>query len=391
MTTFTSLPPLGLYIHFPWCVEKCPYCDFNSHRLKTALPAEEYIDCLILDLENELPSVWGRSVHSIFMGGGTPSLFPAEMIDKLLQGFRARLNFSPDIEITLEANPGTVDQQQFHGYRQAGVNRLSMGIQSFNDSMLKKLGRIHNSEQAISAIEAAKMAGFNNFNLDLMYGLPEQTMQQMLDDLQTAFEFDPPHLSHYQLTIEPNTLFASKPPSLPIDDEIWEMTQQAHKLLARNKYTQYEVSAFSKQLSATNRQQCKHNINYWQFGDYLGIGAGAHQKISSAQTQSIHRCMKQKHPTTYIQAVRKAKHILDRRNLSEQDIIFEFMLNALRLTDGFNLQTFTEHSGLNPDKISNKLKKAQQQNFIMVDNNKVTPTEHGKQFLNNLISLFLPE
>lgn len=390
MPSFTALPPLSLYIHFPWCVEKCPYCDFNSHELKTTTPPSEYIDCLLLDLENELPNIWGRSIASIFMGGGTPSLFSAENIDRLMQGLRSRLNILPNIEVTLEANPGTIDQSQFIGFRQAGINRLSMGIQSFNDTMLTKLGRIHNSIQAINAIEAAHKADFNSFNIDLMFGLPEQSIEQMLQDLQTAIDFQPPHLSHYQLTIEPNTLFAAKPPSVPHDDALWDMTQQAHKLLAANQYGQYEVSAFSK-IASNNKTQCQHNLNYWQFGDYLGIGAGAHQKISSASTQSIERCFKQKHPSTYMQQVKNNSHILDKKTLSRDDIIFEFMLNALRLTNGFTTQTFTEHTGLDIGSIQPILDTALEKKWLTLSNNYIKPTALGNQYLNDVMTLFLTD
>ena len=391
MSSFTILPPLSLYVHFPWCVEKCPYCDFNSHELKTTTPPDDYIDCLLLDLENELPNIWGRSISSIFMGGGTPSLFSAENIDRLMQGLRSRLNISPNIEVTLEANPGTVDQSQFIGFRQAGINRLSMGIQSFNDIMLAKLGRIHNSIQAINAIEAAHKADFNSFNIDLMFGLPNQSIEQMLQDLQTAIDFQPPHLSHYQLTIEPNTLFASKPPPVPKDDDLWDMTQQAHKLLASNQYAQYEVSAFSKvsSKSSSSPTQCQHNLNYWQFGDYLGIGAGAHQKISNANTHSIERCYKQKHPKTYMQQVKNNAHVLDKNILSRNDITFEFMLNALRLTNGFTTQMFTEYTGLDIGSIIPILDIAFEKKWLIQLNGFIKPTALGNQYLNDVMSLFL--
>jgi len=400
MSSLTALPPLSLYIHFPWCVEKCPYCDFNSHELKASTPPDNYIDCLLLDVENELPNIWGRSISTIFMGGGTPSLFAAEDIDRLMQGLRSRLNISPDIEVTLEANPGTVDQSQFIGFRQAGINRLSMGIQSFNDTMLKKLGRIHNSIQAINAIEAAHKADFNSFNIDLMFGLPEQSIEQMSQDLQTAIDFQPPHLSHYQLTIEPNTLFAVKPPSVPQDDALWDMTQLAHNLLAENNYGQYEVSAFSKQHANPDSRsptkyvqntQCKHNLNYWQFGDYLGIGAGAHQKLSYANTQTIERCYKQKHPRTYMQHVKNNTHVLDKKTLSNDDIIFEFMLNTLRLTNGFETDIFSQHTGIDVNAIQPILDQAIYNKWLTYSNNFIKPTPLGNQYLNDLISLFLPD
>ncbi len=388
---FTLLPPLSLYIHFPWCVEKCPYCDFNSHAIKTSLPYDDYIDCLLNDLNYELPDIWGRSIQSIFMGGGTPSLFPAEAIERLIQEIRARLNFKPDIEITLEANPGTMEQSNFTGFRQAGINRLSMGIQSFNDDMLKRLGRIHNSKQAISAIEAAHTANFNSFNIDLMFGLPEQTTQQMLTDLQTAIDFQPPHLSHYQLTIEPNTLFEAQPPTLPTDDALWEMTQQAHARLAQYHYQQYEVSAFAKAEVGSKKNQCRHNLNYWQFGDYIGIGAGAHQKITAANTQSITRTSKQKHPQHYMQQVKTQTHIIEQHTLADKDTSFEFMLNALRLTTGFNSQIFSDNTGLDISSIQTILNTAQQNNWLTQNQSHIQPTSLGQQYLNDVITLFLPD
>ncbi|VAW97096.1 Radical SAM family enzyme, similar to coproporphyrinogen III oxidase, oxygen-independent, clustered with nucleoside-triphosphatase RdgB [hydrothermal vent metagenome] len=388
MPLFTALPPLSLYIHFPWCIEKCPYCDFNSHAIKTSIPYDEYIDCLLLDLDYELPSVWGRPIQSIFMGGGTPSLFPPEAIAKLIQALRARLNFKPDIEITLEANPGTVEQASFIGFRQAGINRLSIGVQSFNDAMLKKLGRIHNSKQAIKAIEAAHTADFNSFNIDLMFGLQEQTSKQMLSDLQTAIDFQPPHLSHYQLTIEPNTLFAVQPPPLPDDDALWDMTQQAHARLAEHHYQQYEVSAFSK---SGKVNQCKHNLNYWQFGDYLGIGAGAHQKITAANTQSITRTAKQKHPQHYMQHVKTQVHITEQHVLKHEDVRFEFMLNVLRLTSGFEIQTFKDNTGMDISSIQAILNKAQQNDWLRQDSSHIYPTPLGQQYLNDVVTLFLPD
>ena len=385
---FTALPPLSLYIHFPWCVKKCPYCDFNSHTQKTTLPYSDYIDSLILDLEYELPNIWGRSTISIFMGGGTPSLFPASEIERLIQALRARLNFSSEIEITLEANPGTVDQENFKGFKDAGVTRLSIGVQSFNDQMLEKLGRIHNSQQALTAIQIAKDVGFSNFNLDLMYGLPGQTMQQMLEDLQIAIEQQSTHLSHYQLTIEPNTLFHAKPPTTPSNDSLWGMTQAAHTQLASNDFAQYEVSAFSKP-NGNNNYRCQHNLNYWQFGDYLGIGAGAHQKISFANTQSISRCFKQKHPEQYMQQVKNNVHVFDLKNLTKDDIVFEFMLNALRLNNGFNTTIFSESTGLPISSIQKQLVIAQKRKWLTLSEDNIRPTELGMQYLNDVISLFL--
>jgi oxygen-independent coproporphyrinogen-3 oxidase len=386
MFRFTSLPPLSLYIHFPWCVRKCPYCDFNSHEFDTRLPEQEYIDTLLADLEQDLPRIWGRPIISIFMGGGTPSLFSPEALDRLLSGLRARLNLAADIEITLEANPGTVEQQKFNEFRATGINRLSIGIQSFADDKLEKLGRIHNRHEAYRAAEAAHQAGFDNFNLDLMFALPDQSVAQALDDLRNAIDLAPGHISHYQLTIEPNTWFSHHPPPLPNDEVAWEMQSRCQVLLVEHGYTQYEVSAY-----AMTDKQCRHNRNYWEFGDYLGIGAGAHDKISDAARQQISRSSKYRNPQDYMQARQTNDFVQSQRQLSEDDARFEFMLNALRLNDGFDQQLYEQHSGLTFAAIQPRIDRAIEDGLIKQDGAHIETTGKGKQYLNDLIERFLPD
>jgi putative oxygen-independent coproporphyrinogen III oxidase len=386
MLNLTALPPLSLYIHVPWCVRKCPYCDFNSHKSPDTLPEAAYIDALIRDLEQELPSVWGRTIQTIFIGGGTPSLFSAEAYDRLFSSLRALLPFSPQIEITLEANPGTFEAQRFADYLDLGINRLSIGVQSFNDQALASLGRIHDSKQAIKAIETAHKVGFDNFNLDLMFGLPHQTEKLARHDIETAISLEPSHISYYQLTLEPNTLFYQQPPTLPDEDPIidWQIANQQR--LAKAGYKQYEVSAYAK-----NTQQCRHNVNYWQFGDYLGIGAGAHGKISDAATQSVTRRSKQKQPQAYIDSAGSEKVILGEEHISRQDISFEFMLNALRLTDGFPTPLFYQHAGIPISHIDTALQQAEVDGLLTRDIYRIRPTEKGQRYLNSLIELFLPQ
>ena len=386
MFNFTSLPPLALYIHFPWCVQKCPYCDFNSHELKRELDEKEYINALISDLEQELPSFWGRSISSIFMGGGTPSLFSPESIDQLISDLRARVTFAPNIEITMEANPGTVELGKFNEFRHAGINRLSIGIQSFNDDKLKSLGRIHGRKEAIRAAEQAHDAGFNSFNLDLMYGLPNQTLAQAVDDIETAIALEPKHLSHYQLTIEPNTFFHHQPPTTPDDDYLWEMQLACQTSLAKNNYAQYEISAYAKEGA-----QCQHNLNYWQFGDYLGIGAGAHGKLTNAPEQKIHRSWKVKQPKDYIVNAPTDKRISGEKLLNREDASFEFMMNALRLNNGFETEIFQQHVGLPISVIEKQLKQAEEKEWISWDLKRIKPTETGRQYLNNLLEIFMPD
>lgn len=385
MHQFTRLPPLALYIHFPWCVRKCPYCDFNSHELRGELAEKAYIHALITDLEQELPRIWGRSLSSIFMGGGTPSLFNASSIDRLLSALRARLTFAPNIEITLEANPGTMEQSRFADFRAIGINRLSIGVQSFRDTQLEQLGRIHNGKQAILAIEAAHQAGFDNFNLDLMFALPGQSKQLAKDDLHTAISLSPSHISYYQLTIEPNTLFHKRRPVLPNDDLAWAMQCEGQAHLAGAGYTQYEISAYARV-----EKQCRHNLNYWQFGDYLGIGAGAHDKITDMAQQCITRRWKVKHPDAYLNNAATEQRIAGSRTLSQDDASLEFMLNALRLTSGFSNDLFQRHTGLPLSRIKAAMRKAESKGWLVYNREGIQPTEQGQRFHNDLVMLFLP-
>ena len=384
MFSFAAPPPLSLYIHLPWCVRKCPYCDFNSYRLGEELPEQAYIDALIRDLDQDLPRVWGRRIQSIFLGGGTPSLFLPDSIDALLSAVRARLPFDADSEVTLEANPGSVDLGRFKGFREAGVNRLSIGVQSFEEEKLRALGRIHGREEALRAADAARAAGFDNFNLDLMFGLPNQTVEQALADVRTAIDLAPDHLSVYQLTIEPNTAFYAAPPELPDDDIRWTMQQQLQEVLRDNGYQQYEVSAYARE-----GKRCKHNLNYWRFGDYLGIGAGAHGKISDAE--GISRTRKINQPNAYMGKAGTAQGITDDRRLSQEDAIVEFMINALRLTDGFPVPLFQERTGLPISVAMNALKTAEQKGLLTRGARTICPTDTGRRFLNDLLCLFLPD
>lgn len=386
MFNFTALPPLSLYIHIPWCVRKCPYCDFNSHNSPEFLPEDQYITALINDLEQELPFIWGRQIQTIFIGGGTPSLLSPESYDRLFSQLRALLPISHHAEITLEANPGTVEQQRFAEYLSTGINRLSIGVQSFNNDALTALGRIHDKQQAIKAIETAHAVGFSNFNIDLMFGLPKQTRELAYYDIETAIALEPAHISYYQLTIEPNTLFYQRPPTLPDDDPIYDWQINNQQRLADAGYKQYEVSAYARENS-----QCRHNMNYWQFGDYLGIGAGAHSKISDAAKQSITRRSKQKQPQTYIETAATEQVLLTDETLSIPDMGFEFMLNALRLTDGFPTPLFYQHTGLPLSHIEKQLKLAEQDGLLTWDIHRICPTEKGKRYLNSLIELFLAD
>ncbi|RTL11992.1 MAG: oxygen-independent coproporphyrinogen III oxidase-like protein [Neisseriaceae bacterium] len=378
----TQLPPLSLYIHMPWCIKKCPYCDFNSHGLKGTLPEQEYIDSLIIDLEQSLPLVWGRSIQTIFIGGGTPSLFSGEAIDRLISSIRSRIKISPYAEITLEANPGTVEKHYIAEYATAGVNRISLGIQSFNDQHLKILGRIHSADEACKAIETVAN-NFANFNLDIIYGLPKQTIEQAIDDIQHAINAKPTHISAYNLTIEPNTHFAKFiPKHMPEDDVCYQMQDAIINTLASNGYKRYEISAFAK-----NNLQSQHNRNYWEFGDYLGIGAGAHSKLSFHDR--IIRQMRHKHPSQYMERVKVQQHIDEDRIVTSQELPFEFMMNALRLCNGFTNTLFAQTTGQSFNSILPQLLEAQEQGFIELGYNKVTPTTKGCDFLNNLLELFL--
>jgi len=418
MFEFTALPPLSLYVHFPWCVRKCPYCDFNSHALRGVIPEDQYIDALLADLEQDLPRVWGRPVRSIFLGGGTPSLFSPEAIEHLLAGVRARVVLLPEAEITLEANPGTVaalahparathmdvqvsreagsrerpafahpcasEAEHFRGYRTAGVNRLSIGIQSFQPDKLNKLGRIHGRDEALAAAQAACAAGFDNFNLDLMFGLPQQTLDESLTDLRTALALKPTHLSVYQLTLEPNTLFHAQPPELPDEDMLAAMQEALQGELADSGFDQYEVSAYARA-----GRRCRHNLNYWQFGDYLGIGAGAHAKITDAQ--GVTRLWKVKQPREFLETAGTSGVLGGEQRPGRGDVIFEFMLNTLRLTEGVPSLLFSERTGLGFPSIQKPLYQAITRGLLEPDLEHIRPTPLGRRFLNEIVALFLPE
>lgn len=377
-----SLPPLSLYIHIPWCVKKCPYCDFNSHNLKGELPEDLYVDALIRDLELSLPLFWGRSIQTIFIGGGTPSLFSAKAIDRLLTNVRNLTNLSPMAEITMEINPGTVEIEHIYGYKEAGVNRVSFGIQSFNDIHLTSLGRIHNAQEALHAVELAKKI-YSNINLDIIYGLPNQTLEQLTHDINQALAFDTEHLSFYNLTIEPNTEFAKNTPrNLPDNDLCYTMQDLIIDTLAKNQIERYEISAYAKQ-----NRQCQHNLNYWKFGDYLGIGAGAHSKLSFHD--KIIRRVCQKHPKNYMQGVINNQHLIEDRVVAFDELPFEFMLNALRLKNGFHSSLFIERTGLNLSVILSKIDMAVQKGLLEFNNGIVKPTVRGFDYQNDLLMLFI--
>ena len=384
MRLFTEYPPLSLYVHFPWCVQKCPYCDFNSHTAPAIIPEREYIEALTTDLEQHAPDIWGRAVQSVFFGGGTPSLLSAEGFDVLLGKIRALVKLEPDAEITVEANPGTVEQSRFQAYRDAGANRLSIGVQSFNDKQLTALGRIHGRQEAIQACHSAAAAGFDHFNIDLMHGLPDQSAEAALSDVETALSLSPTHVSYYQLTIEPNTLFAAKPPVLPDEELLWTIQQQGKQALTDAGFRQYEVSAYAK-----DRRQCRHNLNYWLFGDYLGIGAGAHSKLSFPAHNKITRISKHKHPKTYLQSAATAARIQEQINVSETDSRFEFLMNALRLNSGFTPSEFLQRTGEPVSVVMDKLALAEQRGLIKRTIDKITPTELGLRYLDSLLNLFL--
>ena len=377
----TALPPLSLYVHFPWCVRKCPYCDFNSHEAKGGFPEEEYLAALRADLESALPLIWGRKIYTIFIGGGTPSLMSAAGLDRLLSDIRTLLPLDGAAEITMEANPGTFEAEKFKSYRASGINRLSIGIQSFNRHHLESLGRIHDEAEAKKAVEIAH-ANFDNFNLDLMYALPSQTVKEARRDVATAIGFAPPHLSLYHLTLEPNTLFAKYPPTVPDDDTSAEMQDMIEAMTQEAGYLHYEVSAYAKP-----GRQARHNLNYWQFGDYLGIGAGAHSKLSFPHR--IVRQMRYKHPKTYLEQVARGQAIQEEFEVGRGDLGFEFMLNALRLSDGFEPNLFAERTGLAISAIDTALNKAEAKGLLYRDHKIIRPTELGKCFLNDLQQIFL--
>lgn len=382
--TLQQLPPLSLYVHVPWCVRKCPYCDFNSHALRDGFDEQHYVSALLSDLESDLPQVWGRTVQTVFIGGGTPSLLSGEAMHRLLDGLRARLRLSPETEITLEANPGTAEQQKFREFRAAGVTRLSLGIQSFNNEHLQLLGRIHSSQEASAAIDMAQRS-FDRVNLDVMYALPEQTLTQALADINQAISSGVDHVSAYHLTLEPNTRFAVTPPSgLPDEDLAADMQCALEEQLAASGFEHYETSAFARP-----GQRCRHNLNYWQFGDYLGIGAGAHSKLSFHD--HIERAMRYKQPAAYLNAVDHGDARQHRQTISRTELGFEFMMNALRLTDGFAVSLFAERTGLTLASIDQPLRSAEQRGLIDYTSDYIRPTLHGQRFLNDLLTLFLPD
>ena len=377
----TALPPLSLYIHFPWCVKKCPYCDFNSHEAQGGFPEEAYLAALRTDLESALPLIWGRKIYTVFIGGGTPSLMSAAGLDRLLSDVRTLLPLDGAAEITMEANPGTFEAEKFRSYRTSGINRLSVGIQSFNAQHLRALGRIHDGEEARRAVDIAH-ANFDNFNLDLMYALPRQTLAEARADIETAIAYAPPHLSLYHLTLEPNTFFAKHPPIVPDDDASADMQDMIKDLTVSAGYAQYEVSAYAKP-----KRQARHNFNYWQFGDYLGIGAGAHSKLSFPHR--VVRQMRYKQPKAYLEHVLRGTQIQEQGEISREDLPFEFMLNALRLNDGFQVNLFAERTGLALNAIEKTLALAESKGLLYRDHQIIKPTELGQSFLNDLQQLFL--
>lgn len=380
-------PPLALYVHMPWCVKKCPYCDFNSHGLRGEPPYAAYIDTLLADLDADLAdfaAAHGRPIVSVFFGGGTPSLFAPEQVARFLDGARARLPFAADCEITLETNPGTVEHGRFDGYLATGVNRLSFGIQSFDDDKLRRLGRIHSAAEAEAAVKSAQDAGYANLNLDLMYALPQQSLEGALADVERAIALAPTHISHYQLTLEPNTAFAANPPPLPDDDHAWAMQEACEARLAEAAYGQYEISAY-----AQPGRRCRHNLNYWEFGDYLGIGAGAHGKLTDATAGTVRRRWKSRHPRAYLEAAGGPARIGGDGPVAPAELPFEYMLNALRLHEGVPVQAFAERTGLPQASIVPALDQARARGWLQETPGRLHPSPQGQRFLNDLIGLFL--
>jgi oxygen-independent coproporphyrinogen-3 oxidase len=390
MDAMLATPPLSLYVHLPWCVRKCPYCDFNSHEYRGeggrgAPPFDAYVDALLADLDHDLPLAWGRTVHSVFFGGGTPSLFPPAAIDRFLQQASARLRFAPGAEITLEANPGTVEHGPFAGYRAAGVNRLSFGVQSFDDGCLRRLGRIHSSGEAERAVKAAQDAGLDNLNIDLMYALPGQDLAMAVADVERAVALQPAHLSHYQLTLEPNTVFAARPPAgIPGEDDAWDIQDACQARIAQAGFAQYEVSAYARA-----GRQCAHNLNYWRFGDYLGIGAGAHGKLTLGDRQQVLRRWKLKHPAAYLAHAGSPAAVGGDEVLPVERLPFDFMLNALRLNDGVPVALFEARTGLPRAVIAPRLAHARARGWLEDDPEQLRPTELGRRFTNDVVALFL--
>ncbi|MEP7041618.1 MAG: radical SAM family heme chaperone HemW [Dokdonella sp.] len=383
-------PPLSLYVHIPWCVKKCPYCDFNSHAQNGALPVAAYIDALLADLDRDLrnfgAAIGERPLHSVFFGGGTPSLFAPDAIARILDGVGARIALPDHLEVTLETNPGTVEHGRFDEYLRAGVNRFSFGVQSFDDEQLGRLGRIHSAAEAERAIRQAQDAGANNFNLDLMYALPQQTLAGAVADIEHAIALQPTHISHYQLTLEPNTVFAARPPPLPDEDSAWDMQEACQARLAGAGYAQYEVSAYAK-----SGRECVHNLNYWRFGDYLGIGAGAHGKLSNAASRRIVRTAKLKLPRSYLERADRGEPFGSVADVAPAQLPFEFMLNSLRLDAGVERFTFEQTTGLRGDSIEAPLAAARARGWLLDDPARLQPSETGRRFLNDLIELFMAE
>jgi len=385
MTGVTQYPPLSLYIHVPWCVRKCPYCDFNSHAQNSEeIPQVAYLAALFADLEQELPQIAEREIVSIFIGGGTPSLLAPEMIEQLLFGLRSRLRLRNNLEITLEANPGTAESEKFQRFREAGVNRLSLGIQSFDSATLQKLGRIHDAKQARQAIILAQQARFTHINVDLMFGLPGQTVISAINELEIACSFNPSHLSWYQLTIEPHTEFYRSPPVLPREDDIWQIQQAGLEFLSAQGFENYEISAFAR-----DGRYCQHNLNYWQFGDYIGIGAGAHGKLTNIQTGRIIRRSKQTHPKAYLKLAHTADGVATTHELQPDDILGEFMLNALRLKQGVPMNMLTERTGLTWAQVEPLVQQARNRGWLIQENQRIAATTQGWYFLNDVLELFL--
>ena len=385
INTLLKPPPLSLYVHMPWCVRKCPYCDFNSHQSPQNLPADEYIRALIADLEEDLPMVWGRPVGSIYFGGGTPSLFDADQISVFLSAVRARLDLRPDVEITLEANPGTIEHDSFSAYANAGINRVSLGVQSFDDDLLKRIGRIHGREEVEQSLVSLKAAGISNFNIDLMYALPGQSPPQSRCDIELAVAANPAHISFYQLTIEPNTTFASQPPPLPAEDIAWDMQQAGLELLEAAGFRQYEISAYAKP-----GLQSRHNMNYWRYGDFLAVGAGAHGKITLPAEDKLLRYAKHRQPKRYLKALQSQDWLAQSRELSREDRIFEFFLNQLRLKNGVYMDDFSARTGLDWQVVESRVQQALDQDLLEVSGKRLRPTGLGWKFVNDIQQLFLP-